>query len=279
MPADPNEMANSRVDKVKSCYTVYMGTNSVYYVSVSMDMVLALKLYVSCMIEDSRDGMKLMLMDKVTTTIISMIYTQTEMLQKEVFLFEHIHTEGREPMKHLKAIVFIQPTQANIELLEQELKHPKYESYYLYFSNTICETDLQILAQADEHELVQEVKEFYMEYIAVSSHVFTVNTPNSSLPSQVWSQEGFIQTKAALISVLLSLKKAPALRYQIGSKQCEKLATDLTNIMKRKELFQFKQVSSAYPTLFGVLFIVDIYNCYLQNVRIIWIYILRTLYR
>ena len=40
-----------------------------------------------------------------------MVYAQSEILQKEVFLFERIDSQGRETMKHLKAIIFVRPTE------------------------------------------------------------------------------------------------------------------------------------------------------------------------
>ena len=39
-----------------------------------------------------------------------MVYAQSEILQKEVYLFERIDSQGREMMKHLKAICFLRPT-------------------------------------------------------------------------------------------------------------------------------------------------------------------------
>jgi len=66
------------------------------------------------------------------TSIISMVYAQSEILQKEVFLFERLDGGGtREAMKHLKCLCFLRPTRDNIELLARELKSPKYGQYYL----------------------------------------------------------------------------------------------------------------------------------------------------
>ncbi|XP_020600895.1 vacuolar protein sorting-associated protein 45-like [Orbicella faveolata] len=96
-----------------------------------MNVILAVKQYVTKMIEDSGPGMKVLLMDKETTGIVSMVYTQSEVLQKEVYLFERVDTSGRETMKHLKAICFLRPTRENIEHLCSELKNPKYGVYYL----------------------------------------------------------------------------------------------------------------------------------------------------
>ena len=58
------------------------------------------------------------------TGVVSMVYTQSEVLQKEVYLFERIDTSGRETMKHLKAICFLRPTRVSCQsflLLEKDV--------------------------------------------------------------------------------------------------------------------------------------------------------------
>jgi vacuolar protein sorting-associated protein 45 len=61
-----------------------------------------------------------------------MAYSQSEILQKEVFLFERIDVANQEdPMRHLKCIVFLRPTPENIAYLSKELQEPKYGVYYI----------------------------------------------------------------------------------------------------------------------------------------------------
>ena len=64
-----------------------------------------------------------------------MVYSQSEILQKEVYLFELISNQGRETMKHLNAICFLRPTQVSQEgerggeifvLLVCPLRHDTY---------------------------------------------------------------------------------------------------------------------------------------------------------
>lgn len=98
-----------------------------------MDVVVAVKQYITRMIKESGAGMKVLLMDKQTVkqilltfallcfkttpppplqiSFVSMVYSQSEILQKEVYLFELLPNTGRENMKHLNAICFIRPTQ------------------------------------------------------------------------------------------------------------------------------------------------------------------------
>lgn len=68
------------------------------------------------------------------TSIVSMVYSQSEILQKEVYLFERLDSGGKlEPMKHLKCITYLRPTKENVALLSNELRNPKYGVYiYIY---------------------------------------------------------------------------------------------------------------------------------------------------
>uniref|UniRef100_A0A672R6T0 Vacuolar protein sorting-associated protein 45 n=1 Tax=Sinocyclocheilus grahami TaxID=75366 RepID=A0A672R6T0_SINGR len=124
-----------------------------------MNVTLAVKQYISKMIESSGPGMKVLLMDKETTSIVSVVYTQSEILQKEVYLFERIDSQNRDNMKHLKAICFLRPTKENVEHLIQELHRPKYSVYFIYFSNVISKSEIKALAEADEQEVVAEVQQ------------------------------------------------------------------------------------------------------------------------
>uniref|UniRef100_A0A671WHE9 Vacuolar protein sorting-associated protein 45 n=1 Tax=Sparus aurata TaxID=8175 RepID=A0A671WHE9_SPAAU len=124
-----------------------------------MNVTLAVKQYISKMIENSGPGMKVLLMDKETTSIVSVVYTQSEILQKEVYLFERIDSQSRDNMKHLKAICFLRPTKENVEHLIQELRRPKYSVYFIYFSNVISKSEIKALAEADEQEVVAEVQQ------------------------------------------------------------------------------------------------------------------------
>lgn len=61
-----------------------------------------------------------------------MVYSQSEILQKEVYLFERIDIQNPgEGLKHLKCIVFLRPTPENISLLSRELRYPKYGVYFI----------------------------------------------------------------------------------------------------------------------------------------------------
>ncbi|XP_073904321.1 vacuolar protein sorting-associated protein 45 isoform X3 [Castor canadensis] len=183
-----------------------------------MNVVFAVKQYISKMIEDSGPGMKVLLMDKETTGIVSMVYTQSEILQKEVYLFERIDSQNREIMKHLKAICFLRPTKENVDYLIQELRRPKYSIYFIYFSNVISKSDVKSLAEADEQEVVAEVQ------------------------GRNWDPVQLSRTTQGLTALLLSLKKCPMIRYQLSSEAAKRLAECVKQVItKEYELFEFRR--------------------------------------
>ncbi|XP_062516696.1 vacuolar protein sorting-associated protein 45-like [Corticium candelabrum] len=221
-----------------------------------MNVVLAVKQYVGRLIDDSGAGMKVLLMDKDSITIVSMVYAQSEILQKEVYLFERIDGGGRETMKHLKAVCFLRPTQENISLLCEELRAPKYGFYYLYFTNFIRQSDVKKLADADEQEVVKEVQEFYGDYIAVNPHLFSFNIPACSqggAPRPLWETDTLKRVVDGTTALLLSLKKRPVIRYQKSSEMARKLADEIQKVVDDEaSLFDFRR-----PDVSPVLLVLD----------------------
>ncbi|NXJ05390.1 VPS45 protein, partial [Odontophorus gujanensis] len=170
-----------------------------------------------------------------------MVYTQSEILQKEVYLFERIDSPGREPMKHLKAVCFLRPTEENVDYLIQELRRPKYSIYYIYFSNVISESNIKALAEANEQEVVAEVQEFYGDYIAVNPHVFSLNLLGCCQGCN-WDPAQLSRTTQGLTALLLSLKKCPMIRYQLSSEPAKRLAECVKRVItKEYELFDFRR--------------------------------------
>ncbi|KAG5842723.1 hypothetical protein ANANG_G00180740 [Anguilla anguilla] len=206
-----------------------------------MNVTLAVKQYISKMIENSGPGMKVLLMDKETTSIVSVVYTQSEILQREVYLFERIDSQNRDTMKHLKAICFLRPTKDNVENLIQELRRPKYSVYFIYFSNVISKSEVKALAEADEQEVVAEVQEFYGDFIAVNPHLFSLNLTGVAR-GRSWDPVLLQRSTQGLTSVLLALKKCPMIRYQLSSDMAKRLAESVKQIItKEYELFDFRK--------------------------------------
>jgi vacuolar protein sorting-associated protein 45 len=170
-------------------------------------------------------------------------------LQKEVYLLERVANTAREVMTHLKAIVFVRPTQESLDALVAELKRPKYGSYDIYFSNIIKPTQLERLAEADEHEVVQEVQEYFADYLACGSslvHFGLRGVVDSANPTK-WDTKSFNRVSQGLVALMLSLKRRPVIRYQASSDMCHDLAKTISGTIERERgsLFDFRQTDPA----------------------------------
>ncbi len=98
----------------------------------------------------SCSGMKVLLLDDDTTKFISTNYTQTQLLEKEIYLVDKIY-QKRQKMKHLKCICFLRPTEASLKSLLEELKDPPYGEYY------ICNLILTSLFKHDTKNFYRKV--------------------------------------------------------------------------------------------------------------------------
>lgn len=216
-----------------------------------MNVVNAIRDYIKRVAEQSGTGMKILLMDQETKSIVSVAYSQSEIAHLEVFLFDLLENHNREEMMHMKCMVLVRPTKQNIQNLTRELKNPKYGQYYLSFTNIVEKMDVKTLAENDEHESVKEVQEVFCDYVAVNHHVFSFNIPACG-DGYKWNEQAFRRSSQGLIALLLSLKKFPVIRYQNSSEMARRLAESIKNTMGRESLFEFRR-SEISP----VLLIVD----------------------
>lgn len=216
-----------------------------------MNVISAVKAYITKMTEESEPGMKILLMDKETTSIVSMVYGQSEILQREVYLLERIDTsqplspDRDSGLRYLKCLVFLRPTAQNVMLLARELHNPKYGAYYIYFSNILAKADVKTLAEADEQEVVKEVQEFYMDFLAINSHLFSLGI-STCFHMQTWNSQALQRSSQGLTALLLSLKCSPVIRYQENSRPCRDLSDAIRDfIIKESRMFDFRQASPA----------------------------------
>lgn len=69
------------------------------------------------LIEQNR--IKALILDKDTTSTISMCATQSELLNHEIYLVDTIENNNRNVMRHLKCLVYVKPTEETIQALIQ----------------------------------------------------------------------------------------------------------------------------------------------------------------
>jgi vacuolar protein sorting-associated protein 45 len=207
--------------------------------NLRMDPIAAVKFYIDKIVSDSGiNGMKALILDPMTTQAISMVYSQTQILEKEVYLVELLGKK-HEQMNHLKAAIYIQPTEANIILLTKELKEPRFSEYHIFFSNIITEDLLNRLARADEHEVVRQVQEYYAEFMAINEDFFHLGLENSLVSG---AGGGVDRNAQGILSLLLAMRKRPSqIRYQSSSDYSRRISENILSAIEADDVFDFRR--------------------------------------
>lgn len=56
-------------------------------------------------------GIKCLVLDEDTTGMISLVYSQSQILKKDVYLIEKIEKLSTQKMQHMKVVYLVRPTQ------------------------------------------------------------------------------------------------------------------------------------------------------------------------
>eukprot|EP00475_Leptophrys_vorax_P018521 TRINITY_DN2534_c0_g1_i1.p1 TRINITY_DN2534_c0_g1~~TRINITY_DN2534_c0_g1_i1.p1 ORF type:complete len:588 (+),score=191.58 TRINITY_DN2534_c0_g1_i1:697-2460(+) len=199
-----------------------------------MNVTQAIKDYVLRIVTEV-GGMKALFLDEETVGIVSMVLSQSQILEKEVFLTRRLDQVSQMGKKsdhqHLKAVFFVRPTDANVNAISAMIVNPEFSEFYLYFSNALPKDRLRDIAAVDEHEVVRSVQEFYGDYYAVNPDLFTLNVEsvrtlyNEPIVSD--NLRKLNRIRDGILSVLLSLRAKPYIRYQGSSSLAKRIANEV----------------------------------------------------
>eukprot|EP00039_Didymoeca_costata_P005381 m.81163 g.81163 ORF g.81163 m.81163 type:complete len:552 (+) comp12795_c0_seq3:281-1936(+) len=194
------------------------------------DLYAIAREYVRLMTDDtSKRGPKCLLLDRFTTTAVSMVTPRSTLLQRGVYLFQRIDGNRGERLQDVQAIVFIRPCEKSIKALETELQQPRFKSYNIYFSNVTEIKFLRRLAKADKHELVRVIQECYLDFHLVDAHLFTCDLLGCCGRDSLhqWNPSAFDESASVLHAVVNAMGCTPAFRFQSSSPMCEALASQV----------------------------------------------------
>ncbi len=163
--------------------------------SSSTDLVNALRGYVDRIL-GAVPGMKALVLDTETCQAVSLVYSQHELLSKDVFLTDFLHKQAtratQQPKPFLKAVVLARPTDENMLLLKAELRQPSFGAYHVTWTSTLPDDRLRTLAEYDIKDRVATVHEAYIDFFALDSVCFSAGvSPEISatvnIPQVNWS--------------------------------------------------------------------------------------------
>jgi vacuolar protein sorting-associated protein 45 len=178
-----------------------------------------------------------------------MVYGQSEIIAKEVFLVERIDKRDNEQhFQHLTACVFLRPTQDNLRQVKELLASLKYKEYHLFYSNVTGDEYLRQLAECDEHSRIRTVSEYYADYYAITDNLFTLHVhPSRPLTrgQAYWltaEKESFARSMQGIGAFFASIKRRPEIRLSSASELCKTLGVELTRMMREQnDIFNHPQ--------------------------------------
>ncbi|KAF9764094.1 Vacuolar protein sorting-associated protein 45 [Nosema granulosis] len=166
-------------------------------------------------------GVKCLIFDDTTKTILSNLIPHSKFLDSDFFLFESIENRNKQKLENISCVVVISPD--SIKKLIEEITDPSYGTYIVLFTNTVDGLMLEMLARNDFYEVVEEVHEIYLDYYKQEERLFTVGS-------------------GGLYAFMMSLGNIPTIYYMKKlSNLAEELNTKLSfsNLKEGGELYMF----------------------------------------
>lgn len=222
-------------------------TANAYQDKKNINAVLGIKHYVHRMLSDGSAGGKALLVDEDTLPIVSLVYSQTELLEAEVYdvsILGDDRPQNRAAHQHLRCVVFIRPQDHSVRELVAELQNPRYGSYDVHFSNIVepgvksaAKAHLQNLAEADSGHLVNSVQEFYGDYFAMQDVLFSMEQLDDCPNYTNRKRNEYLRdrTVQGISSFFLAHKRPACVRYQTTSRPCMELAGALDTLVRVQE--------------------------------------------
>lgn len=205
---------------------------------------------------------KVLIMDEDTTKIVSASVSMFEIMEHKVSLVENL-TRGRQPFPEMDAVYFISPTlqcanrvmsdfvsEARAKTLplrgdgKPVVPVARYGDVHLIFSSQVVGSEIMDLFKSNPLLIsrIKTFKEIHLEYLAVESFAFHVDTSNALARLYGRADEALPLTVGRkLASMCISLNEFPNIRYQASSPAARAIA-DTVN----RALTAYKRTNTAF---------------------------------
>ena len=184
-------------------------------------------------------GMKAFLTDGDTKRTVSSALTLSDVMMQDVYYVEELKDDSpEESMQHLIAVVFLRPIDSSIALLQAELRRPRFREYHVFFSNSLPREVLQDIADADEHDLVRQVQEYFADFVAINEDLFALNFPRPIRSSN--ATRAVSRGADGILAALLAFRAEPMeIRYTASSPASQLLASEVQKRIENDSLHHF----------------------------------------
>lgn len=189
-------------------------------------------------------GLKILLCDDATRGVLSVAYSQHQLLQHNVVLVDMLSNHAaRYPMKHFSCVILCRPSASSLAAIYQELAEGNFASYSIFFTYLLEPSLAQSLASADLLSLVKCVSEVYLDTVPITEWTCLTQlkpTPLRKAPAPIsnpityaqWDAQSFGRMADSIVALMLASNRRPVIRYRGGNKVIEKLASEVGSRMR-----------------------------------------------
>jgi vacuolar protein sorting-associated protein 45 len=202
-------------------------------------LVDVLRSYIESVLANVHD-MKVLLFDKETAQIASLVYAQSELLQQDVVLIETLEARTRKPVDEavsaLQCVSILRPTQENLRDICGELNCPHFNTYLIFFTNVVPKEWLQQIALADHSSKVFVVHEIFMDVLAINKRLFSCGISSTI---RFWDDTKKQRIVEGIFSLVCALKLRAGIHYDANSPLCLDIGSRVaTQVSSNMDLFQ-----------------------------------------
>lgn len=187
------------------------------------------------------DEFVVLVVDNYSAKIISSCCRMYDIMDAGVVVLENLRVK-RERLD-MAAIYFIEPTKESIELVLNDFadtKKPQYTTVHLFFTTHVGDLWVNKIATSSLVSRMKSFVELNCDFMAIESRVFSFERrkaiahlfPEGVKQTEVYEKE-IAKTAEQLVSVLLTLKEYPYIRFQSSSVVCQQLAKRVEADLKR----------------------------------------------
>ncbi|CAH00975.1 syntaxin-binding protein [Kluyveromyces lactis] len=168
---------------------------------------------------------KVLIMDARSTAIISSVMRVNDLLKSNVTVHALI-TQQRSPLPDVPAVYFVEPTEANIDAIVQDLKEDKYSETYINFTTTLKRDLLETFASkasaTGKSDRIKQVYDQYLDFVVTEPEMFSLEMPGTyGLINNPQSSEDVITNlcdsiATGIFNAIVTIGTIPIIRAQRG---------------------------------------------------------------
>ncbi|KIP10124.1 hypothetical protein PHLGIDRAFT_11513 [Phlebiopsis gigantea 11061_1 CR5-6] len=176
---------------------------------------------------------KVLILDQYTKDILATVLRVQDLRDVGVTLHVQLHS-ARPPLADVPAVYFVSPTLANIKRIAYDLEKNLYESFHLNFVEPLPRALLEELAAAvardGSGELVEQVVDQYLSFIAPSPSLFSLVPPPAATPSTTPGTPG-ASAPPTEVHYSYTTLNSPSSTEQDIEAEIERIATGLFSVV------------------------------------------------